>query len=147
MPILRKIGPVKVKNGLFQDRLNIHYKQKDKNGKRCRIRIDAGKQKVYYPEDGMNCNDWWDDIPSVNSMAIERIGWPTQKPLALLRRIIKATTKENDIVANFFCGCGTSIDTAQSLNRKWLGVDTGKTACEVMQKRMEDRHSIFVGID
>lgn len=127
--------------------LNSHYKQKDKNGKRCRIRVDFGKERTYYPEDGMSCNDWWDDIPSVNSMAIERIGWPTQKPLALLQRIIKSTTKEGDIVADFFCGCGTAIDAAQSLNRRWLGFDASETACQVMSKRMEDRHSLFCGIN
>ena len=91
-------------------------------------------------------DDVW-QINFLNSQSKERIGWPTQKPLKLLQRIVKMTTKENDLVADFFCGCGTSIDAAQSLNRKWIGVDAGKTACEVMQKRMEDRHSLFVGID
>ena len=82
--------------------LKSHYKQTDNKGRKCRIRTDHGKERIYYPEDGMSCNDWWDDIPSVNSMASERTGYPTQKPLALLERIIKATTKKNDIVADFF---------------------------------------------
>ena len=64
-------------------------------------------------------NVW--NLPIINSQSNERIGWPTQKPLALLQRIIKATTKENDLVADFFCGCGTAIDAAQSLNRRWIG--------------------------
>ena len=127
--------------------LESHYKQTDKQGKRCRVRVDAGKKRTYYPESGTSCNDWWSDIPSLNSMAKERRGWPTQKPLKLLDRIIKATTKEGDLVADFFCGCGTTIDAAQSLNRKWLGVDAGQTACKEMQDRMQERHSIFVGID
>ena len=91
-----------------------------------------------------------DDVFQMNSImpwSNEKIGWPTQKPIKLLQRIIKATTQEDDLVADFFCGCGTSIDASQSLNRKWLGVDAGITACQVMQKRMEDRHSLFVGID
>ena len=77
----------------------------------------------------------------------ERIGYPTQKPIKLLNKIIDSFSNEKNLIADFFCGCGTAIDSAQSLNRKWLGVDAGQTACEVMQKRMEDRHSIFVGID
>ena len=69
--------------------LNSHYNQKDKEGKRCRVRIDHGKERIYYPENGMTCNDWWTDIPSLNSQSKERTDWPTQKPVALLDRIIK----------------------------------------------------------
>ena len=123
--------------------LNSHYKQFDKNGKRCRIRIDAGKKRIYYPKNGMTCNDWWTDIPSLNSMAKERTDWPTQKPIALLDRIIKATTKEGDLVADFFCGCGTAIVSAQRLNRKWIGMDASKTACEVMLDRIKEDQPLF----
>ena len=86
--------------------------------------------------------DVW-DIPYINSMAKERTGWPTQKPIALLDRIIKATTEEKDLVADFFCGCGTAIVAAQRLNRKWIGMDASKTACEVMLKRIREDEPLF----
>ena len=127
--------------------LNSHYKQKDSQGKRCRIRVDAGKERTYYPDNGMSCNDWWEDIPSLNSQSKERIGYPTQKPVALLDRFIKAFTKPGDVVADFFCGCGTAIDAAQGLDRKWLGIDASNTACEVMQQRMSDRHNLIIDIN
>ena len=57
----------------------------------------------------------WDDIPPINSQAEERLGYPTQKPLALLERIIKASSNENDIVLDAFCGCGTALVAAQNL--------------------------------
>ena len=87
------------------------------------------------------------NIPHVFTLGKEHLPYPTQKPFSLLERIIKATTNENDIVADFFCGCGTAIDAAQSLNRRWIGIDASHTACEVMQSRMENRHSLMVGIN
>src|SRR5208337_4403886 len=62
----------------------------------------------------------WDDIEPVNSQAAERLGYPTQKPLSLLERIIKASSNENDIVLDAFCGCGTAIVAAQKLDRQWI---------------------------
>ena len=126
--------------------LNSHYKQKDKNGKRCRIRIDAGKERIYYPKNGMTCNDWWIDVPSVNSVAKERLGYPTQKPLALLDRLIKAFTNKGDMVLDSFCGCGTTISSAQNLGRKWLGIDLSKDAIQVIKKRMVKEHGLKIKI-
>ena len=125
------------------------YNKIDKDGRLYDIN---GQGKKYYLDEGQTCDDVWTylqekEFQQINSQSKERIGWPTQKPLSLLNRLIKTFSNENDLIADFFCGCGTSIDAAQSLNRKWLGVDAGQTACEVMQKRMEDRHSLFVGID
>ena len=71
-----------------------------------------------------------DDVFQLNSImpwSKEKTGWPTQKPLKLLNRLIKATTKEGDVVADFFCGCGTAIVSAQRLGRKWIGMDASKT--------------------
>ena len=118
--------------------LNSHYRQKDSNGKRCRIRFDAGKERVYYPEEGVTCNDWWSDIPSLNSQARERTGYPTQKPLALLERIIKASSKEGDVVLDPFCGCATTCVAAQHLNRKWIGIDIEKKAVEILFDRLSE---------
>jgi site-specific DNA-methyltransferase (adenine-specific) len=115
--------------------LQSHYRQTDKDGKRCRIRIDHGKERVYYPEDGMTCNDWWSDLPSLNSQAKERLGYPTQKPLALLDRIIKASCPEDGVILDPFCGCGTTVIAAQKNNRKWIGIDV----CMLAVNSMEDR--------
>lgn len=67
----------------------------------------------------------------------ERVGYPTQKPEALLERIIKASSNKGDVVADFFCGCGTAIIVAQQLNRKWIGVDISPTAIKVIQRRLD----------
>ncbi|MBZ0155438.1 MAG: site-specific DNA-methyltransferase [Alphaproteobacteria bacterium] len=78
----------------------------------------------------------WDDVLPVNSQAKERIDYPTQKPEALLERIIKASSNENDIVADFFCGSGTTLAVAEKLGRKWIGSDLGKFAIHTTRKRM-----------
>ena len=123
--------------------LNTHYRQKDENGKRCRIRFDAGKKRVYYPEKGMTCNDWWSDIPSLNSVARERTGYPTQKPLSLLKRIIEASSKEGDIVLDPFCGCATTCVAAQQLGRKWIGIDIERQSTHVLVDRLSTDAGLF----
>jgi DNA modification methylase len=93
-----------------------------------------------YLEDmpGVPCDTVWTDIPPVNSQASERLGYPTQKPLPLLERIIKASSNKNDIVLDAFCGCGTALVAAQNLGRQWIGIDVSPTACRVMAKRLRD---------
>ena len=80
----------------------------------------------------------WTDIPPINPRSKERLGYPTQKPLALLDRIIKASSDPNDIVLDAFCGCGTALVAAENLNRQWIGIDISPTACRVMAKRLRD---------
>lgn len=87
---------------------------------------------------GVPLQTCWDDINPVISGSQERLGYPTQKPLALLERIIKASSNENDIVLDAFCGCGTALVAAQNLNRQWIGIDVSPTACRVMAKRLRD---------
>jgi site-specific DNA-methyltransferase (adenine-specific) len=97
------------------------------------------EMKRYLDErNGMPVGNVWDDIDPVNSQADERIGYPTQKPLPLLERIITASTNENDVVLDAFCGCGTAIVAAQNLKRQWIGIDMSPTACRVMAKRLRD---------
>src|SRR5439155_34752 len=79
----------------------------------------------------------WTDIDPINSQALERLGYPTQKPLALLERIVRASSNENDIVLDAFCGCGTALVAAQNLKRQWIGIDVSPTACRVMAKRLK----------
>lgn len=83
-------------------------------------------------------------INFLNSNAKEKLGYPTQKPLALLDRLIKAFTDKNDIVADFFCGCGTTISSAQNLNRKWLGCDISSDAINLVKKRMIKEHDLII---
>ncbi len=80
----------------------------------------------------------WTDIRPLHNLAIERLGYPTQKPLALLDRILKASSNKGDIVLDAFCGCGTALVAAQELKRQWIGVDVSPTACRVMAKRLRD---------
>ena len=80
--------------------------------------------------------DVW-DIPSLNNMAKERTGYPTQKPLALYERIIAASTNEGDIVLDPFCGSGTTLLAAQRLGRRWVGVDSSPTALKTAQERLK----------
>jgi len=85
--------------------------------------------------------DVW-EIPIINSMAKERLGYPTQKPEALLERIIKASSKEGDIVLDPFCGCGTALVAAQKLNRRWIGIDITHLAVALMRNRLKDSFNI-----
>ncbi|MEL6878038.1 MAG: DNA methyltransferase [Pseudomonadota bacterium] len=77
------------------------------------------------------------DIPPLNSQAQERLGYPTQKPLALLERIIAASSNEGDIVLDPFCGCGTAVHAAEKLGRQWLGIDVTHLAVGLIEKRMQ----------
>ena len=113
-----------------------HYRQVDDQGRRCRIRVDAGQTRYYYPEDGMTPNDWWKDIPSLNSVAKERLGYPTQKPEALLERIIKASSNPGDLVFDCFMGSGTTQAVAMKLGRRFIGADINLGAVETTTKRV-----------
>jgi len=92
------------------------------------------------PDDdrGVPVSDFWGDIPPVNSQAQERLGYPTQKPLALLERIVTASSNEGDIVLDPFCGCGTAIHAAQKLGRQWMGIDVTHLAISLIEKRLND---------
>ena len=87
---------------------------------------------------GLPVGSLWDDINPINSQAKESLGYPTQKPVPLLERIIKTSSHENDVVLDAFCGCGTALVAAQMLNRQWIGIDVSPTACRVMAKRLRD---------
>lgn len=99
----------------------------------------ALRLKMYEDEsEGERFQNIWLDIPPIGAQANERLGYPTQKPLALLERIIKTSSNPNDIVLDAFCGCGTAIVAAQNLDRQWIGIDISPTACRVMAKRLRD---------
>lgn len=85
---------------------------------------------------GVAIGDSWVDISAINSMAQERLGYSTQKPLALLERIIRASSNEGDLVLDPFCGCGTAIEAAERLNRRWIGIDVTYLAIHVIEGRL-----------
>jgi len=80
----------------------------------------------------------WTDISPINSQAQERLGYPTQKPLALLERIVEASSNEGDLVLDPFCGCGTAVHAAQKLKRNWIGIDITHLAISLIEKRLKD---------
>jgi site-specific DNA-methyltransferase (adenine-specific) len=111
--------------------------------------------KIYFPEkpggmprlkryldeqEGVLLDDVWTDLAPINSQADEALGYPTQKPLALLERIIEASSTPGDVVLDPFCGCGTAIDAAQKLGRLWIGIDITHLAVSLIEKRMKDRY-------
>ncbi|MCA3286610.1 MAG: restriction endonuclease [Roseomonas sp.] len=112
--------------------------------------IDAGRviqpkpgavprYKRYLDEmQGVPHGDTWDDIPPINSQAQERLGYPTQKPLTLLERIINASSNAGDVVLDPFCGCGTAVHAAEKLGRRWVGIDVTHLAISLVERRLKD---------
>jgi site-specific DNA-methyltransferase (adenine-specific) len=99
-------------------------------------------REKYYLNDreakGKQLSNIWSDIPIPTGD--ERLPYPTQKPLALLERIIAASSNEGDVVLDPFCGCGTAVDAAQKLKRKWIGIDITHLAISLIEKRLKDRY-------
>jgi len=112
-------------------------KNVDEKGRIYRTINSAGKLYRYYDDEPVIPGDVW-HISHLQQKDPERLGYPTQKPLALLDRIIKTSTNANDIVLDAFCGCGTALVAAQNLGRQWIGIDISPTACRVMAKRLRD---------
>ena len=88
--------------------------------------------------EGIAAQDVWTDIDVINMMAKERLGYPTQKPEALLDRIIRASSNEGDVVLDPFCGCGTATVVAERLKRRWIGIDITHLAITLIKKRLQD---------
>ncbi len=85
---------------------------------------------------GVTLQDIWTDIPPIGAQAQERLGYPTQKPEALLERILKASSNEGDVILDPFCGCGTTVQVAQRLNRRWIGIDITHLAIGLIKNRL-----------
>lgn len=90
--------------------------------------------------EGVPAQDIWTDISPINSQARERLGYPTQKPEALLARIVSASSNEGDLVLDPFCGCGTAIAVAQQMNRRWVGIDITHLAINLIRHRLRDTY-------
>jgi site-specific DNA-methyltransferase (adenine-specific) len=97
---------------------------------------------LQYADDmpGVPLQNIWTDIPPVNPQAAERLGYPTQKPVALLERIIQASSNPGDVVLDPFCGCGTTIDAAEKLGRDWIGIDVTQLAISLIKNRLQDTY-------
>jgi site-specific DNA-methyltransferase (adenine-specific) len=97
-------------------------------------------RRKYYSDEtpGIKLQNLWDDISAIGAQAQERLGYPTQKPLALLERIIAASSREGDVVLDPFCGCGTAVHAAQKLGRQWIGIDITHLAISLIEKRLKD---------
>jgi len=93
-------------------------------------------------QDGRKASDVWIDISPLQASAAERLGYPTQKPVALLERIIQASSNPGDIVLDPFCGCGTAVHAAQKLNRIWAGIDITPLATTLIKSRLYDAFGI-----
>lgn len=106
----------------------------DSKGKRPRLKRYLAEQE------GIVVGNVWTDIPPINSQAAERLGYPTQKPVALLERIVAASSNPGDVVLDPFCGCGTAVDAAQKLGRQWAGIDITFIAVDLIEKRLQDRY-------
>lgn len=97
-----------------------------------RIRV----KKYLHEMPGLPVANLWDDIGPISSQDIERVGYQTQKPLALLKRIIEASSDKGGLVLDPFCGCGTAIEAAEMLERKWIGIDITPLAIDVVERRL-----------
>ncbi len=97
-------------------------------------------------ERGTPITDWWTDIKTVTGWSSERTGYPTQKPLALLQRIVKTSSNPGDVVLDPFCGCATALVAADDLGRNWVGIDISGKAAELVVQRIEERQGLFRNI-
>ena len=109
-------------------------------------RDKSGKVNPGYHPDGKMLHDWW-EIPQISSVAKERLSYPTQKPIALLERIIRASSNPGDVVLDPFCGCGTAVDAARRLKRQFVGIDISSFAIDlIIDRRLKDRSISTYGI-
>lgn len=120
-------------------KLNSHMRLKqDEGGREYQEKTDAKTGKIYryYVDEGKIPEDYWTDIEQLNWEDHERVGYDTQKPEKLIARIIESTTRPGDLVADFFCGSGTTAAVAEKLGRRWITSDLGKASLQVTRNRL-----------
>ena len=124
--------------------ISMHYKNIDKDGRRYRRQMVNGREYITYADVGKLVTDVWTDVGAQSAsspISPERTGYATQKPEKLLERIIKASSNEGSIVADFFGGSGTTAAVAEKLGRRWITSDIGKPATMIMRKRLIDNNA------
>lgn len=142
----RKPQTFNVQRGAPTKQMLRKYCHEDETG---RYMLSYGKK--YYLKGGKPIDSVW-DIPAIAPTSSERMGYPTQKPLALSERIIRSSSNTGDVVMDPFCGCGTTIHAAQNLGRRWIGIDVCANACRVIRNRLDNHFDSvwteveFVGI-
>ncbi len=104
----------------------------DENGRPYK---STKKGRLYFHADGPALTDVW-DLPFLSTVSLERVNWPSQKPLALLKRIVVASSRSGDLVADFFCGSGTTLVAAKEMGRRYLGCDVSRQAVDIARKRV-----------
>jgi site-specific DNA-methyltransferase (adenine-specific) len=115
----------------------------DEEGRKYRLvygtRNGKGETRYYkyYLDEGKAPEDWWVDINSLQASSGERVGYPTQKPEALVERIIRACSREGDTVLDAYCGSGTTMVAAERNGRNWIGIDISRAAVELARRRIE----------
>lgn len=118
-----------------------HLDKLDKEGRVHWPKKEDGMPRLkQYPEDlpGVPLQDVITDVRPMHNLSAERLGYPTQKPVALMERILAASTREGDVVLDPFCGCGTTIHAAEKLHRQWIGIDVTHLAISLIERRMKD---------
>jgi site-specific DNA-methyltransferase (adenine-specific) len=126
--------------------LSMHFKHKDGRGRRYRERTIGGRTYRYYAEEGRALGSVWTDCPSMvanTPLRRESTGYPTQKPLALLERILRASTRPGALAVDPFCGSGTTLVAAARLGRSFAGCDVGELAIETTSRRLEAEGAAF----
>jgi DNA modification methylase len=130
---------VKPYKGRFWAYSRANMEKFDAEGRLVYAKSGMPSYKRYLDEmQGVPLQDLWTDVPPIGPGAQERLGYPTQKPEALLERIFKASSNEGDLVLDPFCGCGTTVQVAQRLNRRWIGIDITHLAIGLIKKRLSD---------
>ncbi len=128
------------------DAVRIPYKKLNTNKGQSHFGADvslSSKVRDEYLHRGKMPESWWPDFSPVGRLKKERTGYPTQKPLDLLTRIIKASSNEGDVVLDPFCGCATTCVASQQLNRKWIGIDIEEQAAHLLVERLSDDAGMF----
>jgi DNA modification methylase len=121
----------------LQTSIEQNFRYTDENGRRYREATwPSGKKYRYYADEGRLRDDVWTDINAIHSQEAERLGYPTQKPKALLKIIIEASSNPGDVVLDPFCGCGTAVVAAEDLGRQWVGIDVTYLAIELISRRL-----------
>jgi site-specific DNA-methyltransferase (adenine-specific) len=126
--------------------LSMHFTKMDADGRAFRERTIRGRTYRYYADEGRALGSVWTDCPAMNAntpLRSETTGYPTQKPLKLLERIVRASTLEAGLVVDPFCGSGTSLVAASRLGRSFTGCDRGELAIQTCAKRLRAESAVF----
>jgi len=121
--------------------LKMHFKQRDSDGRRYRERTIGGKTYRYYADEGRRIGSVWTDAPAMvanTPLLNEGTGYPTQKPCRLLERIVRASSREGDTVADLMCGSGTTLAVAAATGRRFIGGDRSPVALEITRRRLDE---------